>query len=69
MGADERLRRELDNLTQQIVRTEDLLRNSSFIAKAKPEVVQRERDKLASLGASRQAVEERLAALSNQDFQ
>ncbi len=59
----ERLRRELDNLEQQINRAQGLLANEDFIAKAKPDVVQRERDKLAALTASRQAVEERLAAL------
>jgi valyl-tRNA synthetase len=58
-----RLRRELDNLEQQINRAEGLLANENFTAKAKPDVVQRERDKLAALTASRQAVEERLAAL------
>jgi valyl-tRNA synthetase len=60
----ERLRRELENLGQQISRTEGLLANENFLAKARPDVVQRERDKLAALTASRQAVEERLGALS-----
>ncbi len=59
----ERLRRELDNLEQQINRAQGLLANEKFTAKAKPDVVQRERDKLAALAASHQAVEERLAAL------
>jgi len=39
------------------------LSNESFASKAKPEVVQRERDKLETLAASRRAVEERLGAL------
>ncbi len=59
----ERLRRELENLDQQIARTTALLSNESFASKAKPEVVQRERDKLETLAASRRAVEERLGAL------
>ena len=58
-----RLERELANLEQQIARTEKLLQNENFVNKAKPEVVQRERDKLAKLTASRQALQERLAAL------
>ncbi len=59
----ERLSRELDNLAQQITRTQALLNNENFVSRAKPDVVQRERGKLESLTASRQAVEERLAAL------
>ncbi|MCZ7538703.1 MAG: valine--tRNA ligase [Anaerolineae bacterium] len=59
----ERLRRELANLDQQIARTTALLGNESFVSKARPEVVQRERDKLEALVASQRAVEERLAAL------
>ena len=58
-----RLRRELENLDRQIARTTALLGNESFVSKAKPEVVQRERDKLEALAASRRAVEKRLGAL------
>jgi valyl-tRNA synthetase len=58
-----RLRRELDDLDQQMVRTETLLAKDGFVTKAKPEVVQRERDKLAALAASRGAVADRLASL------
>ncbi|MBN1201345.1 MAG: valine--tRNA ligase [Anaerolineae bacterium] len=61
----ERLARELGNLAQQIARTNGLLQNESFVSKAKPDVVQRERDKLESLTASRQAVEERLSSLGS----
>ncbi|MBN1680538.1 MAG: valine--tRNA ligase [Anaerolineae bacterium] len=60
-----RLQGEMENLTTQITRTDGLLQNESFVSKAKPEVVQRERDKLTSLMASRQAVEERLASLTD----
>jgi valyl-tRNA synthetase len=61
----ERLRGELDNLDQQIARSKKLLANQDFVLKAKPDVVQRERDKLDSLTASRQAVDERLASLGD----
>jgi valyl-tRNA synthetase len=61
----ERLQRELADLAQQIGRTENLLQNENFVTKAKPEVVQRERDKLVSLTASRQAVEERMTKLAD----
>ncbi|MBN1564739.1 MAG: class I tRNA ligase family protein, partial [Anaerolineae bacterium] len=59
----ERLTKERENLEQQIKRTQGLLSNENFVGKAKPEVVQRERDKLESLTASLQAVDERLADL------
>jgi valyl-tRNA synthetase len=59
-----RLQQELDDLTQQMTRTETLLNNDNFVTKARPDVVQRERDKLASLTASHQAVEERIRNLA-----
>jgi len=59
----QRLQRELDDLEQQIARTEALLQNDNFVSRAKPEVVQRERDKLGNLTASRQTVKERIASL------
>ncbi|RPI99493.1 MAG: valine--tRNA ligase, partial [Chloroflexi bacterium] len=58
-----RLQRDLADLEKQITHSAGLLRNESFVSRAKPEVVQRERDKLESLTASRQVIEERLAAL------
>ncbi len=61
----ERLAGELEELQQQIARTEKLLQNENFVTKAKPEVVQRERDKLETLTASRASVEERLASLQS----
>lgn len=61
----ERLAKELENIDQQIGRTAGLLANESFVSKAKPEIVQRERDKLSTLTASRQSVEERLAELAH----
>ena len=60
----ERLHREMDNIDQQIARADGLLSNEGFVSKARPDVVQRERDKLTALRASRQAIEERLNSLS-----
>ncbi len=60
----QRLTRDLDELSQQIARTGGLLANENFVSRAKPDVVQRERDKLATLTASRQAVQERLDDLA-----
>ncbi len=59
----ERLQRELANLGEQIARTTALLDNENFVGRARPEIVQREREKLEALAASRRAVEERLGAL------
>jgi len=57
-----RLEKELANLDQQIARSEGLL-NGPFAQRAPGHVVQRERDKLAELQATRATVAERLAAL------
>jgi valyl-tRNA synthetase len=59
----ERLLKELDNVRAQIDKTEKMLGNESFVSRAKPEVVQRERDKLADLAATRASIEERLKKL------
>ncbi len=59
----ERLSKELSALDEQISRTRALLSNEGFVSKAKPEVVQREREKLETLSSSRQVVAERLAKL------
>ncbi len=58
-----RLQKELTDLETQISHSAGLLNNESFVTRAKPDVVQRERNKLESLTASRQVIEERLAAL------
>ena len=58
-----RLESELAQLDEQLARSNALLANENFVSRAKPEVVQRERDKNAALAASRQAVIERLTAL------
>jgi len=59
----QRLEQELEDIDRQIQRIEGMLANDNFVQKAKPEVVQRERDRLADLLASRVAVTERLTAL------
>ncbi len=58
-----RLEGELAQINEQLARSDALLANENFTSRAKPEVVQRERDKNAALNASRQAVLDRLAAL------
>jgi valyl-tRNA synthetase len=59
----QRLSKELAEVNQQIERLQALLAGQ-FADKAPPEVVEGERQKLARYEASRQEVEERLAALS-----
>ncbi|MCB9435717.1 MAG: valine--tRNA ligase [Anaerolineales bacterium] len=59
----QRLEQEQTSLEQQIARVEGLLANDGFVQKAKPEIVQRERDRLQDLRASYQAVSERLKSL------
>ena len=58
-----RLQKELDNLVKQIEGSQRQLANENFVNKAKPDVVQRVRDKLDDLQASRAVVEERLKSL------
>jgi valyl-tRNA synthetase len=59
----ERLTKELEGIRAQIEKSEKTLGNEQFVARAKPDVVERERAKLAELQNSRANVEERLAAL------
>jgi valyl-tRNA synthetase len=59
----QRLDNELEDIDRQIQRIEGMLANDNFVQKAKAEVVQRERDRLEDLVASRVAVTERLTAL------
>ncbi|HLA42324.1 MAG TPA: class I tRNA ligase family protein, partial [Aggregatilineales bacterium] len=56
----QRLQKELDNLNQQITRNEKQLANENFVSKAAPDVVQRVRDTLGELQASRSTLEDRL---------
>jgi len=60
----ERLTKELTNLSDQIARSETMLGNETFVSRAKPEIVDKERTKLADLTRRRAAIEERLAALA-----
>lgn len=62
----QRLEDELTDLERQIARTNGLLANENFVNKAKPEVVQRERDKLSELQESRAAVSERLSSIKEE---
>ncbi len=61
----QRLEDELANLFKQIERSQGTLSNENFVSRAKPEVVQRERDKLADLLASQERVQSRLDALKS----
>ena len=58
-----RLQNEIGNLDSVIRKSEGLLNNDGFLGNAPPEVVQRERDRLAEITASRQAIKERLEML------
>ena len=60
-----RLRKEMDETTAQIARSEELLGNGNFTKRAPENVVQRERDKLADLQAQHATLRERLEGLSN----
>jgi valyl-tRNA synthetase len=59
----ERLTREQERLQEQITRSEVMLSNENFVAKARPDVVERERVRLNDLQASRAQIAERLSAL------
>ena len=58
-----RLERERQEVASQVARSEQLLARPGFSDKAPPEVVQRERDKLADLRQRLQLLDERLATL------
>ncbi|HLF04961.1 MAG TPA: class I tRNA ligase family protein, partial [Dehalococcoidia bacterium] len=67
LAAEERrLRQELDNCVKNVKRVEALVGKADFRAKARPEVVEREEERLRSLGEQRQRLEEILAQLSGQ---
>lgn len=61
-----RLNREKDNLTGQIAKTEGMLNNPGFVNNAPDAVVQRERDRLASLKASLSQIAERINELCSE---
>jgi len=58
-----RLRQELETLDRDAARAEGLLGNPSFVARARPDVVEKEREKLAAFAERRARLAERLAAL------
>jgi valyl-tRNA synthetase len=59
-----RLRQELAHLDEGIERSQKLLNNQGFIAKAPAEVIQREQDKLTTLREQADKLRQRLAALT-----
>jgi valyl-tRNA synthetase len=59
----ERLSKELAKLKEQVARTEAMLGNESFVARARADVVERERTRLAELQSSEAQVSDRLARL------
>ena len=59
----QRLTGEKEKLSQSIAKTENMLGNEKFVSNARPDVVQKERDRLAELQASIAQIEERLSSL------
>ncbi|MEZ4635179.1 MAG: hypothetical protein R2856_09450 [Caldilineaceae bacterium] len=53
----QRLQKELDNVDNQLQRSEKLLANQGFVAKAPAEIIQREEDKIAELKIRRQQIQ------------
>jgi valyl-tRNA synthetase len=60
-----RLNKEIDGLSAQLERSKNLLSTPSFVERARPEVVERERSKLADLLAREEALRKRIASLQN----
>lgn len=59
----ERLSKEIDKLNSQIERSEKMLANEQFVVRARPDVVEAERSKLADLKTRAAQINERLASL------
>jgi valyl-tRNA synthetase len=59
----ERLGKEQTKLQEQIERSQAMLQNEQFVSRARPDIVERERTRLADLQASAAQIAERLAAL------
>ncbi len=59
----DRLTKEQRKLQEQITRSQAMLSNEQFVSRARPDVVERERTKLADLEASAAQITERLASL------
>jgi valyl-tRNA synthetase len=60
----ERLTKELETVKAQIAKTEGMLANESFVSRAKPEVVESTRVRLAELVQSRDSIEGQLNSLN-----
>jgi valyl-tRNA synthetase len=58
-----RLQKEQEKLQQQIQRSQGMLHNENFVSRAKPEVVERERQNLTELEASATQIAGRIASL------
>ena len=59
----QRLAREQAKITAQLSRTAKMLDNENFVSRARPDVVQRERDRLDDLRSAQAQIEERIANL------
>ena len=59
----QRLQDESAKLSDQLARTQKMLANENFVKRARPDVVQRERDRLRDLQAAQAQIKERIAAL------
>ena len=62
-----RLQGELDKAEAAVVRSQKTLDNQGFITKAPPEVVQKERDKLARLEEQARKLHDRLRMLASSE--
>ena len=60
-----RLNKDMEGLESQLQRSNNLLGNPDFVARAKPEVVAREQAKLADLTTREEALRKRIASLYN----
>ena len=58
-----RLNKERVHLEEQIARSEKMLENENFVTRAKPDVVERERNKMTDMRASQTQIADRLATL------
>jgi valyl-tRNA synthetase len=61
----ERLTKERERLLALMTRSRDMLNNEQFVSRARPDVVERERQKLADAETGLQRIDERLSALCN----
>lgn len=58
-----RLRAERERLRRRLDKTESMLGNANFVSRARPDVVQRERERLIELQSAHSQIEERLSKL------